>query len=102
MRLKQGIVLLVLLIALPGLGCHTMHFNVQEGTRAEVVRDRKAFFFWGLAPTHEVDVSEHCPNGVLAVVENTTFGDVMLTLITLGIYSPRSSWFECASVGGES
>ena len=102
MRLQQGLAVLILLGSLPGLGCYTMRFEIQEDVPTEVVRDRKAFFLWGLAPTKRVDVSEHCPNGAAAVVENTTFGDGMLTLITLGIYAPRSTWYHCVSAGGGS
>jgi hypothetical protein len=72
-----------------------MRFEVADRDHANVVYDRKAFFVWGLAPTKEVDVATHCPYGVAAIREETTFVDGLLGLVTLGIYQPRSSWYYC-------
>ena len=33
--------------------------------------------------------------GVVAIREKTSFTDGLLDLVTLGIYSPRSSWYHC-------
>jgi hypothetical protein len=41
-------------------------------------------------------VSDHCPHGVVSVREKTSVTDGLLDLLTLGIYSPRSSWYHCA------
>lgn len=75
--------------------CHTMHFDVVDQPEAKVVEERKNYFLWGLAPTVEVDVRDHCPNGVSAIREEQTFVDGVFELITLGIWSPRSSWYHC-------
>lgn len=79
--------------------CHTMRFEVADGPIGEVVHDRKAFFLGGLAPTRNVDVSEFCPAGAVAVSEETTFLDGLLSVLTLSIYSPRSSTYHCAAEG---
>jgi hypothetical protein len=76
-------------------GCHTMRFDVADASGAQVVYDRKSFFLWGLVPTQEVDVGQHCPHGVAAVREETRFSDGFFSLITLGIWDPRSSWYYC-------
>jgi hypothetical protein len=80
----------------PLMACHTMEFNVGSAGISEVVHERKAFFLWGLAPTRHVDVGTHCEDGAVAIREETGFLDGFLGLITLGIYSPRSSWYQCA------
>ena len=80
----------------PMTACHTMRFEVADGTASEVVYDRKSFFLGGLVPTLEVDVARHCPNGAVAIREETTFVDGLLQLVTLGIWTPRSSWYYCA------
>src|SRR5262245_63979944 len=78
-----------------------MRFEVGEGQVGEVVHDRKAFFLGGLAPTRTVDVAEFCPNGAVAVGEESTFGDGVLSFITLSIYTPRSSTYYCAAKDNE-
>lgn len=85
------------LVLANGLACHTMNFEVEQASPGgvEKVHDRKAFFLWGLAPTRTVDIREHCPNGVQSIREETTFGDGFFDLITIGIYSPRSSNYYC-------
>jgi len=89
----RWIVLGALLLALGG--CHSMRFEVSDGPHGEVVHHRKSFWLWGLAPTREVDVSAHCPAGVAAVREETSFSDGFFSLLTLGIWEPRSSWYYC-------
>lgn len=76
-------------------GCHTMRFELSYASHSEPVYERKSFFLWGLAPTREVDVSEFCPHGAAAVKEETRFSDGLLSFVTLGIWSPRFSWYYC-------
>jgi hypothetical protein len=54
------------------LGCHTMQFELVDSAHAQRIYHRNNFFFWGLAPTVEVDVSQYCPGGVAAIREETT------------------------------
>jgi len=90
--------ILVLLAAATLLGgCHTMRFEVGEGTSSNVVYHRKSFYVGGLFPTRTVDVSQFCPSGAVAVREETTFVDGLFNLVTLGIWTPRSSWYYCAA-----
>ena len=89
----------VLLLILGLSGCYTMRFEVANEPHTQVVYDRKSFFFWGLVPTREVDVSAYCPAGVEAVREETRFSDVLFSLITLGVWEPRSSWYYCLDGG---
>jgi len=76
-------------------GCHTMRFELADQDTTEVVYDRKSFFFWGLTPTREVVVTDFSPEGVAAIREETRFSDGFFSVITLGIYQPRSSWYYC-------
>jgi hypothetical protein len=77
--------------------CHSMRFEVGDGPAGDVVHDRKTFFLGGLITTQTVDVSQYCPNGAVAIREETTFVDGLLNFITLSIYSPRSSYYHCAA-----
>lgn len=82
-----------LLLAIPG--CHTMRFDVSDEPHTEVVFDRKSFWVFGWFPNREVDVSRFCPDGVAAIREETRFSDGFFRLITIGIWTPRSSWYHC-------
>jgi len=84
-----------LFLLLTAIGCHTIRFEVVNEPHSQVIYDRKSFFFWGLTPTKEVDVSEHCPAGVAAIREETRFSDGFFSVITVGIWKPRSSWYYC-------
>ena len=94
----QRLVLLLGAALLLG-ACHTMRFEVGEGRSSNVVYQRKSFYVGGLFPTRTVDVSQFCPAGAIAVREETTFLDGLFDLITLGIWTPRSSWYYCAAEG---
>jgi hypothetical protein len=74
-----------------------MRFDVGSGRVSEVVYERKSFYLGGLAPTRKIDVSSHCPNGAVAIKEQTTFVDGLLNVLTLSIWTPRSSWYYCAA-----
>jgi hypothetical protein len=93
----RSLLLLPLLFALGG--CHTMRFEVANEPHSRVVYDRKSFFLYGLVPTKQVDVARHCPAGVAAVREETRFSDGFFSVVTLGIWQPRSSWYYCLDEG---
>jgi hypothetical protein len=76
-------------------GCHTMRFELEQQPQAREVHERKSYFLAGLFPTRVVDVREKCPSGVVALREETTFLDGLLSLLTLSIWSPRSTTYSC-------
>jgi len=94
MRAAQTLVLLATLVVSTA-ACHGMRFQVSHSAATAPVEDRKTFLFWSLYPTQVVQVNQICPDGVSQIVEETRFSDVMLALVTLGIYTPRTSWYYC-------
>ena len=94
MRAAQILVLLATLVA-TSVACHGMRFEVSHSAAQPAIEDRKTFLFWSLYPTRVIAVNELCPAGVSQIVEETRFSDVMLALVTLGIYTPRTSWYYC-------
>ena len=99
---------LALALSLCGVGaCHGIRFEVSHTAAEPPIEDRKTFLFWTLYPTQVIDVQTICPHGVTQIVEETRFTDVMLALVTLGIYTPRTSWYYCrvapapATAGGD-
>ena len=89
--------ILCVLTALSLSACHTMSFDVAEGPSGKIVQERRSFYFWGLTPTRSIDVLQYCPAGAVAVSEEETFVDGVFAAITLGIWSPRTSYYHCAS-----
>lgn len=77
-------------------GCHTIKLDISERPKGEIVKDRKSYFLFGIAPTRNVDVSRICPAGTVSITENTSFFDGFLGLLTLGMYTPRTTAYECA------
>ena len=93
----RGFAAAFVVAALSLSACHTMRFEVGDGPEGKVVYDRKTFWLGGLITTQHVDVSQFCPNGAVAIREETTFTDGLLNFVTLSIYSPRSSYYHCAA-----
>jgi hypothetical protein len=81
---------------LASAGCHTFHFHVSDAPYDPTpVVDRKTFWFFAMFPLRDVDVRAFCPEGVSAIEEKTTFSDGLFSSLTLGIYSPRTSYYYC-------
>ena len=95
MRLQDLLWLIAVLAVMALPACHTMRFELANEPSARIIVERKSYYLWGLAPTKTVDVRQRCPHGAVAVMEETTFVDGLLSLPTLGIWEPRSSTFYC-------
>ncbi len=87
--------LLMLCACLSLSACHSVTFKLVDGPHASVVSRRNAFFFLGLAPRRYGDAHEMCPHGAASIHEQTTFSDGLFALFTLGIYTPRTSFYYC-------
>ena len=53
------------------------------------------FFLFGVINRHEYDLDKICPEGPHWAVNRSNFEDVLLTLVTLGIYTPQTEFFGC-------
>ena len=93
-RTARKLALLAGILALTA--CHTFHFHVSDAPfDPKPVVDRKAFWVFAMFPLRAVDVRAFCPEGVSAIEEKTTFSDGLFSSLTLGIYSPRTSYYYC-------
>ncbi len=88
--------LLTLLLVGTLSGCHTMRFNVSRDASTPPISVMKSYFIYGLVPTRKIDLAQYCPNGTAAIVEDTTFLDGFCSIITLGIWTPRTSLYYCS------
>jgi Bor protein len=96
-RSRWGPLLLALGTA-SSLACHTMVFNVAGlvGNSIEPgIVERKSYWGFGLFPTVQVDMRQNCPNGTAAITEETRPSDWAFGLVTLGIWTPRTSVYYC-------
>ena len=84
------------------ISCQTVTINPKGGWQKyssfpsyEVAQ---SFFFWGLAGEAYIDVSSICgEREVRQMQRQATFTNQLLTLITLGIYSPRTARVWCGN-----
>lgn len=88
--------LLVTLAALAVAGCHTVRYDTGRPASPRVVTIPLNFFVWGLVGDHSVDLDAACPEGAARWQNRATFGNAVVDVLTLGIWSPRTVTIECA------
>jgi hypothetical protein len=78
-------------------GCYNVTYMSKTRMPAAVVQEEKmSFFLFGLVGEHDIQAGQLCPTGVAKVHTVQTVGNVVLSIITLGIYSPRTAQITCA------
>lgn len=92
---KLGLLIAILLT----FGCSSVNIRTDQGReegRPPTFQKRYVFWWWGLRGEHSVNVREVCvgkPVIQMQVVD--TIPDAFYTLITLGIFSPRTARIWC-------
>ena len=76
--------------------CYSIKIDKQVAG-LDPVEIRQNFFFLGLIGSGEVNLAEQCPRGVAAFDEKITIGNLLVSLITLGIYTPKTVLVNCAN-----
>lgn len=77
-------------------GCYTVRYETRLPEGGPKKEEHARFFLWGLAGHKDVDLDELCPGGAHAWRSRASAGDVVLSLVTLGVYVPRTIEVECA------
>ncbi len=80
-------------------GCY--HATVETGATPSTQTVEKSWasgWIYGLVPPSTVSTASQCPNGVAKVETQLTFGNQLVGLLTLGIYTPMAIKVTC-SVG---
>lgn len=63
----------------------------------------KAFFFWGLAGSAHINTTAICHGKrPVQMQSQKTFVDGLLSVLTIGLYSPRTASVWCTEEGGGS
>lgn len=85
-----------LLLAVLLGACHKVTYVNPQVPRGGAVHDETGrFFLFGIAGTKNIDAYRMCPTGVARVQSRSSFGDLFLTALTIGLYTPRSYSIEC-------
>lgn len=93
------VIFFIAVLALMG-GCSTVTISADKDVKLSTEPDynkRKNFFFWGLMNEHSVDVNAVCEGAAPRQMQSQqTAVDVVLGVVTLGIYAPRSAKVWCS------
>lgn len=79
-------------------GCHTVRYETGRRASARHVEQKHHFFFWGLKGHPVIDLEAACPEGAARWSNSATAADWLASVVTLGIWSPRTVVIECAEV----
>jgi hypothetical protein len=99
--MKQPAGVLTLIASVILTSCSTVTIRPDGGrkdTRPSAVEERQEFWLWGLVGEAHVDVRKACGDKAVDQMQAVYSGkDVLLNVVTLGIYAPRSARIWCRS-----
>lgn len=83
------------------MGCYKATFIRDSNARRGVERDEWVnYFVFGLVGDQSFEVRQFCPDGRVAQVQTgANFGTGIVSLLTIGIYTPRKIYVTCAADG---
>lgn len=87
--------LLAMLVVLAGCGAQ---FDGRAGSAHPDSQHERWVHYYalGLVGEDDVDFRYYCRHGALRIERGATFGTLALSVVTLGIYTPRKMWLTCA------
>ena len=93
---------LMLTGALGVTSCH-VHLRYPKAQTSEVVTTTEVpYWLWGLSGEHHSEVYQSCYKGkVYEIHEYATMTQGIVTLLTLGVYSPRTLKITCSAAAAE-
>lgn len=97
------VVMAALVLASGGLGsCYRMQYvtDTPPATSSPNQSEWNHFFIGGLIGDPEVGVDEMCPGGVSRVDVVHSVANIIVAVLTLGIYAPTTVDVWCADDGG--
>ena len=95
LKKNAGLFLLALFVT----NCTTVSMVNDGHPTAYKVDGTNKFYLFGLVGNEKVHTYDMCPQGVYKVRERFEASDVVLSILTLGIYAPRSYQVTCKAVG---
>jgi len=82
-------------LALPG--CYRATFIDPNAMHAVEHREWTDFFLFGLAGHERMDVRSYCTGPVALVRTGANVGTAVVSVLTIGIYTPRVLYVTCAA-----
>jgi len=76
--------------------CKTVSYRTGAPGGGERTSRNASFFLFGAVGTATIDLTEACPQGVSSWSNRKSAVDTVLSIVTLGIYTPRTIRIECA------
>jgi len=94
--MKQvGLSLIILMLL---VGCYNRVQFPSETPSEDKIEHTDIFLFWGLLGDAHYELYEDCPEGrVYEVYAYTSIPQGLLTLVSLGLYNPRTIEITCSS-----
>ena len=91
---------LILIFALFIGGCQVQVRYPTELPSKTTVTHEESYWFWGLVGEKEYEVYDHCSQGrVYEILIYSTYMQSTYTVLSLGIYSPRTVLIVCSNRG---
>lgn len=80
------------------MGCNhaTIETDLEPSTR-KIENKWASGWIFGLVPPPTVETAERCPNGVARVETKLSFLNQIVSILTIGIYTPMSIVVTCAA-----
>ncbi len=94
----RSLVRISLLVVLAG--CY--HATIETGLPPSAQTHEKSFasgWIYGLVPPSTVETASRCANGAARVETKLSFVNGLVSILTLGIYTPMSIKVTCAAAG---
>jgi hypothetical protein len=95
MRLRS--ILASLALALPATGCYYAVIDTGRPQSVRTVEEGWAHgYAGGMVPPKLGEIVERCPHGAARVEAHRSAGNMLVTMLTLGIYAPSTVHVTCA------
>jgi hypothetical protein len=86
------------LLALSSAACFHQVVNTGRAAGATTVdKPWVSTWLWGLVAAQPVDVRQECPGGVAVITTEQSFVNGLVSVITIGIYTPQHVTVTCAT-----
>lgn len=76
-------------------GCQTVSYRTGLAPTGQRYEARLDYYVLGLVGEHEIDLDLVCPTGQAAWRSRHSAMDVLFSIVTLGIWTPRTVTVEC-------
>ncbi len=86
-----------LLAAALSTGCYRNTYTTGLSQGGGTYVQKAPYFLWGLIGQKDVDMTDVCPDGAAWFQNRADFVDGLLTIVTLGIYTPLTIEVRCSS-----